>query len=292
MAEESIITVDFVDWKTPKERFDASGRFSATRVLRCAYADRITLMRQLKGGFRNDDTGTWVLPASYPVVPEARVLTVDSEPHLTSIGADSFSMNDYKYALITVVYNIRKLSFQSDPTTKLEHNSSFSSANEFLNVAVNKNQSPLFYRSTGKRADQDSLPQRLISIWQWHLSIRNAPNISARTQTQQGIVNLTPIDASYIPDNSSFTFPAGTLRYDSCDLEETVTVEGEDRWNVVLHFSYINMIADELAATATWNHAFPPASNTPTIITTDAGGANQYKWYGEGNLNLLLDDYI
>ena len=291
MAEEGAITIPFTDVSgSPTDGFDAEGRFYARRTLRCAWADRITLMRQLKGGFRNDTDGTRILPASYPPFPTARVLTVGAKPQTSSQGADALSMNTYEYALIDVTYNIRPLSFQTDSTRAYHWESS--SGTEFVNIAVNKNQKPLFYRNTGARADQDSLPQRMMSIWQWHLSIEEVPSVTLLTQTLQGQVNSTAIESKYIPKNSDFTWPAETFRYDSADLVETVTVDGDERWNIVLHFSYINLPDDDDEATSGWNHAFAPGNATPTIVTIDAAATTRYRWYAASDINTLLDGYL
>ena len=293
MADEGAVTVSFTDLTgSPTDGFDAEGRFFARRTLRCAWADRITLMQQLKGGFRNDDTGTRVLPATYPPFPEARVLTVNARPQTSSQGADTLGMNSYEYALVDVAYNIRQSSFQT--SSKNDFSWSSSSGNEFLNIAINKNQKPLFYRNTGTRADQNSLPQVLKSIWQWHLTILEIPTVTLLTQTLQGQVNDAAIASTYLPRNSSFTWPIESFRYDSADLSETVTVDGDERWNVTLHFSYINLPVDDAATPIPggWNHAFAPANDTPTIVTIDAAATTQYRMYTAADLNSLLDGYL
>ena len=291
MAEESAITIPFADVSgSPTDGFDAEGRFYARSTLRCAWADRITLMRQLKGGFRNDATGTRVLPATYPPFPVARVLTVGARPQTSSQGADALSMNSYEYALVDVSYNIRPASFQTD--SERDYSWSSSSGTEFVNIAINKHQKPLFYRNTGTRADQNSLPQAIKSVSEWHLSILEVPNVTLLTQTMQGQVNEKSIESKYIPRNSSLTWLPETLRYDGHTLQETVTVDGDERWNVVLHFSHINLPVDDTSATSGWNHAFAPGNAAPTIVTIDAAHTTRYRWYKFANLNTLLDGYL
>ena len=86
MAEEPILTVPFTWWSGPEDGFTESGQFWGRAVFRCAFNDRITLMRELKGGFRRDDDDTWVRPYPYPWQEKAIVSTVSSKPYLSSTG--------------------------------------------------------------------------------------------------------------------------------------------------------------------------------------------------------------
>ena len=58
---------------SPKEQHTEDG-FRAVRRLKCAWADRFELAKQLQGGF--DSTGLFFVPARYPDRQDARVSTI------------------------------------------------------------------------------------------------------------------------------------------------------------------------------------------------------------------------
>jgi len=291
MAIETTLTVSFVEMdSSPSEGYDESGRFFVQQRLRCAFADRLTLMRQLKGGFRDNDTNEMVLPYSYPWLSEARVLTVESEPWPAVIGAETTtgdSLANYSHAMLTVTYNVRDVSFQddSDDIKLVEHR--VEGGGEFLTFNP---ENSLWWQDADDIVQAEDAPGTLRTTIVWNLTVFDVVNPPTEIFDNIGSVNDAAMSQDHIPI-AAWTVPLGTMRYDFPALDKTVTTEGNETWTVTMQFSFTPAVDAYPSGTATWNYFFRPGRTSPEriwISAADRGDGSKWNIYPLQDLNAMI----
>jgi hypothetical protein len=298
MSVEGNITVSFVEMDgSPSDGFDISGRFFATRQLRCEYADRITLMKQLKGKFR-DASNQFVLPQQYPWFPEARVTAVSSQPWSDTKGTNAaYGGADYTYSLVTVQYAVSQVSFQSSEDDDVIVSHRLDGGAEFLTIGTDpQGPNPLYWNTANDRVKEDQGPSKLLSILRWTVQIDNARTIDSNAQSMLGQINEAVITAKFLPPNASISGPVEQVRYDYLASRETFDSDGNQRWAISLGFSIIQTDGTDVGGNpVTWNHAFPPGRDEAERLfthPTDRDATKRYNIYKTVNLNTLLDAYM
>lgn len=301
MSIESIITVAHDEITgSPTEEFPKEGGFKATRVLQCAWENRLALAQQLRGGYSTDGTGTWVLPHRYPWRQTARCTDVTIGPKGgtrgldTSIGEEG---NRYEYAYVTAIYGTGESSFATEAETKLLTHRIEGGA-QFITRSA---KGWFWWTETEVEVQADDAPGILVPILRWSVTIHEVETLSALLWQYMGTVNDRPVSADYLPD-STFAFLAETCRYDAPQMERTITTEGENRWNVTLQFSITYGTARAVDADDTdglgtkitwsgWNH-FPQPPYALRERMWDSAAArdksNIFKPYVPTNLNTLF----
>jgi len=107
-----VITVDYEELDgSPTEHLDQDLKFTATRQLKCAWHDRILLMRDLKGYWSvNDVTGDLIyhLPHRYPRAPGLKVQDVQMKPVAAQVDDDDrtepVTIAEYYHCFLTAKY--------------------------------------------------------------------------------------------------------------------------------------------------------------------------------------------
>lgn len=286
MSKEPIITIDFVEWSgSPSGGMTNDNRYHATRKLRCAFDDRITLQQELKGGFIDTDDDELVLPAQFPWFSAARVVSTSDTPYGDTIGADALSRGTtYEYSIVTVKYAVTQANFSSGSTDRKITRHSIDIGAEVLSVTQDAAAAPLFWDDgQANRVDSQSTPLRVVPHMTWDLTIFDVSSLPATLLSLAGKVNAAAITAAYRPD-SNFPMITETVRYDGASAERTISTDGENRWNVTLHFAARDLTIS--GTQVTWNHAWRPGQDTPSLIYDNAG--DQYLIYQTGDINAML----
>lgn len=291
MAEEPVITVSHVEWaNSPQDGFRDNNQFWGRRVLRCAWDERILLMRQLNGGYRDDETGTWRLPMAYPWNLNARVLNCSAVPYPPPPSGSDAAFDDgatHPYALVTVNYNVRQISTQTGETVTRLREYNFTTAAEFLTRSVkdNNQQPSLWWTAPSTPVNREDAPHIPLISTQMVLEIVETDSLSDHINDWAGAINSEAIDSDYLPSGYP-SMAARTLRYDGSQPRITFTSEGESRWNVVMMFTY---------RSTEWNKFYPPGAAHPEYMYTHATTRNastQYTPFLERNLNTLIADML
>lgn len=291
MAEEPVTTVSYVEWaNSPTDGFRDNNQFWARRVLRCAWDDRIQLMRELNGGYRDDETGTWRLPMTYPWNENARVLNCSAKPYPPPPSGSDAAFDDgatHPYALVTVNYNVRQISTQTGEGETRLREYQFSSNAEFLTRSVkDKDQQPtLWWTAPNEVVNREDAPNVLLIGTQMVLEIFEVDTLSSHIDDWAGAINHTAIDSAYLPSGHP-GFPRWTFRYDGANYGITFTSEGAERWNVQLMFTH---------RANSWNRFYRPGQVASEYMYTSAtgrAGSDQYLPYPHRELNTLISDML
>jgi len=291
MAEEPVQTIAWVELSgSPTDGFKDDNQFWGRRSLRVAWGDRIAFMRQLNGGYRNDEDGTWRLPEAYPWNENARVLNCSATPYPAGpTGADA-NFDDgaaHKYAIITVNYNIRPLAGQTGASATRLKEFQFTSNAEFLTRSTkDKNQQPaLWWTDDNEVVNREDAPGALLIGTQMVLTIFEVDTLSDHIDDWAGSINDTAISSDYLPTGHP-GFAKWTFRYDGAQYGITYTSEGKERWNVALMFSH---------RAKRWNKFYRPGQTEPEYMYKKATGhdtSNVYLPYPKQELNTLISDML
>ncbi len=291
MAIEPTITIDYVEMNgSPDEGFDEEGRFFAQQKLRCAFADRVTLMRQLKGGYRDNDTNEMILPFSYPWVPEARVLSVSALASPAMTGQESTTgaqLGNYEHAMLTVNYSIREVSFQDDADNIKLVDHRIEGGGEFLTFDPDNR---IWWYDEDDMLQAEQAPGILRTNATWTMTVFDVTTPPETLFSLIGSANSVAISDGNRPI-STWTNPIGTLRYDFPSLSKTVTTEGDERWTVTMQFSWTPAVPAYPSGTSTWNHFYRPGRTQPERIYTSAATrdeAQQWNVYVLNDLDAMI----
>lgn len=225
---EAPITVTFEELDgSPEEGYDDKGLY-ARRTLLCAWPERHTLARQLKGGYQTVGNSTmYTLPASYPEYPLARVQDIEIEgegqPEVSSPG------RRYEKAKLTVYYAVASIEEETLAEESIEP------AAEFLTLPT-KN----FFWGTGAGAialQDTEAPGMLIQMFDWVYTIKYQNRPPAWFGSIEGHVNSNPVQSVSL----GRTFAAETLLAGKPSLNRTVTTYGDRAWTCTLRFTHRNI---------------------------------------------------
>lgn len=274
MAEPAI-TIDFSEFEgSPTEQNGPQG-FQATRILRCAWADRLTLHDQLLGTFDDGMGGsTTDLPHLYPHRDGVRCVSIpnivghDDDCPLPD-GADT-TVATYQYALVTATYAESQLGPGAG-------GGSVELTDETIEPWAEWTTYPpkglKWGSTTGDSLTDDEAIGRLFKGFNWVYTRMNVASVPSAYASLVGKVNNGSITSSRL----GFTFAAETLLYEPPLLTRKVNPDGvSSKWTITTRFKY---------RPATWNKYWRPSANDYVAIY-DSGG--QVKPYTPADFSPLI----
>lgn len=217
---------------SPVERLLPSG-FQATRRLKCAWADRLDLARELSGSAEWVEDALVVTPAAtYPTFSAAAVRSVEISPFgSVSADAEDSSLAAYPAAILTVRYATPSAdsSSSASPTTLVAE--SLEPTVEFLTLSADGLR---WTSTTGTALLPDEAPSRLIRGLNWVYTRYRMPVVVPATFSLVGKVNSASITSTTL----GVSFAAETLLYNPPTLRRTTSLAGVSDWQVTYRFSY------------------------------------------------------
>jgi hypothetical protein len=293
--------------KSPTVDISVEGS-TGTRILKCAWADRNTLLEQVLGvelikpvnpNPGNDDDN--FPPVLYynnffaPEDDEADVYIFDSqqmpgypglfassikiEPFSNSTGKDANNAATYEFALLTITYRSRSYDFPGedggapdDPETVLL-TENLQPAAEFLTL----NASGLKWGTTvssptspERTVGAADAPQHIVRMTEWIVTIHKVPAIPRIFTTIPGIINSLPI----ISRTTGLRYAERTLLCGNPTSSRRWTSQGLELWDITLRFIH--------RPQADWNK-FP---DTGGGADTDSG--LKWNYIFDANDNVIL----
>lgn len=253
------------------ERWDANGQFSATRILRCAWANRHLLANQLMGF----DGVAYVDPESYPAVPSSIVQNVSIGPDggIETSAAGS-TLNTYQYAVLAVQYGVRTTGSTLESGTGVIMEESLEPSAEFLTQDGQDFYWDPIIAGTRRPLAINEAPARVIRMCDWKISLFNVASIPSGFVSAAGNVNSAAITSLTL----GVTFPAETLQYQPGTPTRSFTASGPSRWKLSMSFS---------ARPFSWNMFFRSGRSDPQNIYQADGTI--YKPYTPINFRTSLN---
>ncbi len=260
---------------SPREGYQDDGQFAATRILRCAWADRHTFAIELKGKIEIDGAIFNIIqPHAYPDFARAFVSTVN----MTGVGrvtaADANNEQaQYEKAQLSVVYKTSPFQYDQDDDDQVLVEESLEGSAEFLTVSSEE----YFWDS----AQEDPLtveeaPGRLIQGADWVYTILEIPEIPAGLFSLIGLVN----DKAVRSQSLGQVFAAETLLVQPFEPQRQISVLGVGAWRLALRFSY---------KPTGWNQFYRRGSTAPQPLFNKIGdpltGADGF--YTGGDLTIV-----
>jgi hypothetical protein len=264
------ISVDYEEMAgSPAESIGANG-FEATRILRCAWADRITLARELGGEF----DGTIDLPQVYPHDAGARVVEIPSIAGHDDDAPTAYLGNTriaaYQYALLTVKYGRGVPASGGGGGSPELTDETVEPLTEFVTLSP---KGMTWGSLGGTPLENDEAPGMLLKSFNWVFTRMNVSDIPAAVDTLIGNVNNSTIESRSL----GFTFSPETLLYTPPFLSRKVNADGvTSRWTIQFRFS---------RRPQGWNKFFRPETNAWDSIYK---GATQVKPYPLGDFLTLI----
>ena len=219
------ITVDFTELDGSPVETLGWGSINVTRMLKCAWADRLILAKELVGFTVG---GTVHTPDIYtPQGNETLGQTVlANEATIEPIG-------NYQAAKVTVRYTTdREAIAPPDSTTYVTE--SLEPATEFITLPYDE-ENPLYWdNSQTTKVQPAEVPGYLIRMTDWVYTLHQIPIVPAEVLDLPGLVNDAPA-YSWALD---YTFAAETLLCGNPSMNRTVTSEGVSAWDVTFRFTY------------------------------------------------------
>ncbi len=217
---------------------DAVMDFQATRVLRCAWADRLTLADQMLTGYLvnlgADCDGNVIVSRMGQLYPYRDGIFADTchiEPFSTDISAvnGNGQFAGYSWAKVTVHY--KPYSFDVITGNLL--------AEESVRVSTQVVHIPyaqLYWAGTPPVAlNQGESPTKIIRVLEWSLSYRQLLVIPSCWLDATGNVNCDEVTSPQL----NRTFAPESLLYHGPEITRVVGESGRQYWNVTLSFSHL-----------------------------------------------------
>lgn len=261
--------------RSPSEGHDGE-RFRATRVLECAWDNRLTLMEQLLGAYSIDSSGRVFRVGD--VYPHRSGVYVESIPRIEGYGqraADGSGNSRWKKARLTVNYAQR--SFNPDADSSGGSVSDLALFDETIDGSIQVIAVPadkkLFWADGTPIRDAD-VPLRQESVMRWSVNWTEEIPVASNLLSLAGQTNTSSITSVSL----GLTFAAETLYYQFPTIQRTVFESGTNLANVSVEFLY---------KPSGWNKFFQPGVQASAAIYTDAGASSQFKPIAPGNLGAL-----
>lgn len=255
------ITVPFEEVSDPPPsggQFDREGRFTDTKILKCAWNRRIEFARQLVGG---GTASGFRLPAQHPDVPSAFARDVSFQAFGKPSASGSYVT--WPYSLCRVQYSSGEdfTDDTEDGTPFLREE--FSGFSEAINVPGR-----YFWNAIAGGVQEDPLPQTVAPI----KTVRGATwkltwlNLSSMPTTFLSLVGKTNSGA-LTSRRYGTTFAAETLLYGEPQITGTFNTDGSYQIQATLTFQYKptgwNKFFGKPGDEATPNFIYPQGSATP-----------------------------
>jgi len=239
---------------SPTESMSAEN-FSATRVFKVAWTDRMDFMRRLIGGkigFINYITET------YPYFDAARCIRANSKP-MGRISADvTTNKAKYTYAIITANYETPRYNSQVDA----DDNSVLPYRTELLTPRakmISLTSEELYWSDSTELKDV-SAPQKVMLQLAWVITLHEVEDVPAETFSLIGKTN----DATEHSDQYDRDFPAGTLLFNPPSTRPTRKADGTLSWELEY-----NLLYQEEG----WNKFYNPNTKEFEQVYKATGGA-------------------
>lgn len=217
----------------PFESYDEES-FSATRTLKCAWDDRHTFARQLRGWIDGDWPDFTVhLPHRYPDIQGAFVRSIAPKGFGKSSahGSDTERIS-YAHAELSVGYSTKGQGeggrVGDDPIALVTE--SLEPAAEFVTLSGKG----LEWADTpGEPIEAGDEPTILNRIIDWVYTIHQLTTLPAAFLNLVGSVN----NAQVVSHSLNFTFDPEVLLYQGASPRRIITTEGTEAWEVTLRFT-------------------------------------------------------
>jgi len=221
------ITVDYAEesGSPTAEGWSEEGVFSATRQLRCAWTDRLTLASELRGWSAGVYTGV----ATYPSVPEARVRDIAISPGTEKVTNDFMAdgLPDYEHAVVTVNYATRTSGSDgeaTDPSDNTVMEESLEVSAEYMNVPGLR-----LYWDSGHTdpVGIEEAPAILLRLLTWNVTLYNVSHFTPNLNTFVGCVNHVAVRSISLDE----TFARGTVLFSGCSKQrQAAVIDSTRRW--------------------------------------------------------------
>lgn len=260
-------TIDFEELTapttSPSESNDRSSGFKATRTLRCAWADRLTLMDQLLRAYAiTGSTGNFFRGDFYPHRDKVYVTNISGiKAHGRSGPGSSNKIASWTMADLTVQYE--QLSFDPDGGDSSDSSdpSQFNVWEESVNYSAEFITLPdvTLYWDNAQNAKVENVeaPALTIPNMEWTLSGTLATPLPGGIVSMVGRVN----DAQIKTTSLGLTFAAETLLYTGAQIQREV---GDGAVDLSLAFIY---------KPTGWNRFFKSGEQDPQQLFTRTGAA-------------------
>ena len=257
---------------SPVETFTDRG-FEAARILECAFADRMTLAGQLRGGNRlMGGVSVYTRPQRYPHYQAAVVDEVRVEPFGATVAGDSALATAYELARLSVTYRVPEYGWAGLAEQTLV-SESLEPVVEFLTLPHEQ-----FYwdEQASEPLSESEAPGKLVRMLDWVYTCHQALAVPAATLSLVGKVNDVEITSVTL----GVSFPAQTLLYNPPHLEREITTEGAKAWRLTYRFTY---------RPETWNK-FPRRGrgSMQTIYVKDGGGSAAFLPYEPADFSAIM----
>lgn len=253
----SSVTVAHVEIPgSPTEQQDEQGRFTATRVLRCAWADRGTLARQIVG--YNEASGSNVichLPQVYPNDSEANVrarrfsIAPMFENEL-GIGASPSSVGVYTHAKVTIEYDYADDSGTEGGDSEgggIIKTESILPESEVYTMPPEN----MRWKTSGKAIEPSQAPAKHQPLVTYVVTLSRLPQLIDGMIDYAGYIN----SASVYSRTLKKTFAANTLLYQPGSFTRNWSLAGSESWQVEMRFvvKYQTWLKFWNVATSAWD---------------------------------------
>ena len=239
---------------SPTESMSAES-FSATRVFKVLWTDRLEFMKRLIGGkigFINYITDT------YPAFTAARCIRANAKPY-GRISADVTSNKaKYTYALVTANYETPKYDSQvdADDNTVLPYRTELLTPRAKMISLTSES----LYWSDGTELKDVSAPQQLMLQMAWVITLHEVETVPAETFSLVGKTN----DAQEYSATYDRYFDAGTLLFNPPNTRPTRKADGTLSWELEYNLLY---------QPEGWNRFYNPNTKEFESIYKATGGA-------------------
>ncbi len=281
--QPTVITIAFEELDgSPEERFTRNG-FEATRRLKCAYADRITLAQQLRGNTAQTQALVVLTVGDrFADFPLAIVEDVSIKPFEgLSTGSPVGSKAVYQNAELTVTYRVpdgeESPSPDQNPADILVTENIEASA-EFITIP----KLDLFFDNQATQ-ELEIDGARIIATLDWIYQLHQVPEIPPGTFDLIGSVNKDVMHSNKFNRN----FEIETLLFNPPTTDPVVTSNGSKAWNITYRFTYKPF---------GWNKKVKPGefavdaagNKLPKFVDIFDKDGNIYKFYEPKNLKDIV----
>lgn len=216
------------------EQWSKDGSFRATRMLRCDWAQRHVLARQLMGF----TAGLFATPDTYPGVTSAYVEDASIAPFGDLVQSAS-GLNTYEKAILTVNYATPQAASGGggggsatvdDDGVIVEE--SLEPSVELLTIA----DTSIYWDAAKTMPVKDvEAPSLIVRMMDWTLAIRNVTSVPANMDDYIGYVNSEQIVSKSMTNR---VFEAETLMFMGASQSRSWSADGPTGWNITFKFQY------------------------------------------------------
>ncbi len=226
-----------IGFASPTEALTDQG-LAATRILRCAWVDRLTLASQLKVAHRivltsGPTTRVFFKGDQYPHDPSIFVRDISSIRPLDGPLTDAdLRVAKYTTAELTVNYSIQDFDpNQQDEDAVKYADEELSTAAEFLTLPSTS----LFWDDGGAVSlGTEANISRLIRMMEWVFTFTELDTIPPGLVLNVGTVNSVAV----LSRSLGIPFPAETLLYNGSRSSRELFIEGARAWRTALRFTF------------------------------------------------------